>query len=236
MSETSYNPNLRSRVEALIKPCEHCQKFKNVKCGHGETAPREAGLLLWSEIAMDMIGPWTLEVGNQSEKFSALTIIDLVTNLVEIVCVNNKTSATITAHFINTWLACYPKPISCVHDPGSEFLGWNFQEMLHHNNILSRCTTTKNPQANAICEQMHQSVSNSLRVLKQWNPPAGLNNAHALIDAALANAMYATRASFHSGLKTTTGALAFRRNMVMNIPLMSDLMLIQQNWQQLIDH
>jgi hypothetical protein len=74
------------------------------------------------------------------------------------------------------------------------------------------------------------------RVLKQWNPPAGLNNAHALVDAALANAMYTTRASFHSGLRTTPGALAFHCNMVMNIPLMSDLMLIQQNWQQLIDH
>jgi transposase InsO family protein len=200
-----------------------------------QTTPREAGLLLWSTIAVDMIGP-TLEVGDRSEKFRALTIIDLVTNLVEIVHVNNTTSAAVTAHFINAWLARYPKPISCVHDPGSEFLGWNFQEMLHCNNILSCCTTTKNPQANVICKQMHQSVSNSLRVLKQWNPPAGLNDAHALVDVALADAMYATRASFHSGLKTTPGALAFHRDMVMNIPLMSDLMLIQQNRQWLIDN
>jgi hypothetical protein len=66
------------------------------------------GLLPWSEIAVDMIGPWTLEVSNRTEKFSALTIINLVTNLVEIVCVNNKTTATVTAHFINAWLACYP--------------------------------------------------------------------------------------------------------------------------------
>jgi transposase InsO family protein len=178
MSETFYNPDLCPRIEATIKPCEHCQKYKNVQHGHGETAPREAGLLPWSEIAMDMIGPWTLEVGDRTEKFSARTIIDLVTNLAEIVCVNNKTTAAVTAHFINAWLTRYPKPMSCVHDLGSEFLGWNFQEMLHCNNILSRCTTTKNPQANAICERMHQSVSNSLRVLKQWNPPAGLNDAH----------------------------------------------------------
>jgi hypothetical protein len=70
--------------------------------------------------------------------------------------------------------------------------------------------------------EMHQSVGNSLRVL-QWNPPMGLNDPHALVDAALANPMYTTRASFHSGLQTTPGALAFHRNMVMNIPLMSDL-------------
>jgi hypothetical protein len=125
--------------------------------------------------------------------------------------------------------------MSCVHDPGLEFIGWNIQEMMHRNNIQSCCTTTKNPQANAICEQMHQSVGNSLWVLWQWNLPARLNNAHTLVDAALANEMYATRASFHSGIQTTPGALAFHCDMVMNIPMMSDLTLVQQNRQQLID-
>jgi transposase InsO family protein len=235
MSVTFYNPKLHSSIEAVIKPCSHCQKYKNVQHGHGETAPRETRLLLWSEVAMDMIGPWTLEVGNRSEKFSALTIINLVTNLVKIVHVTNKMSSALTAHFVNAWLACYPKPMSCEHDPGSEFIGWNFQEMLHCNNIQSCCTTTKNPQPNAICKQMHQSVGNSLRVLRQWNPPAGLNNAHALVDVALANAMYATRASFHSGLQTMPRVLAVQCDMVVNIPLMSDLTLVQQNRQQLID-
>jgi hypothetical protein len=65
--------------------------------------------------------------------------------------------------------------------------------------------------------------------LQQWNPPAGLNDAHAIVDATLADAMYATHASFHSGLQTIPGALAFHHNMVMNIPLMLDLMLVQQN-------
>jgi Integrase zinc binding domain len=231
MSETFYNPKLCLNVEAVLKPCEHRQKYKNVQRGHGKTAPREAGLLPWSEVAVDMIGPWTLEVSDRKEKFSALTIIDLVTNLVETVHVNSKTTAAITAHFVSTWLACYPKPMSCVHDPGLEFIGWNFQEMLHRNNIQSRCTTTKNPQATAICEQMHQSVGNSLRVLQQWNPPAGLNDAHALVDTALANAMYATRASYHSGIQTTPGALAFHCDMVTDIPMMSDLRLVQQNRQ-----
>jgi transposase InsO family protein len=174
MSVTFYNPKLCQSIEAIIKPCEHCQKYKNVQCGHGETAPREAGLLPWSEITMDMIGPMR------------------------------------------------------VHDPGLEFIGWNFQEMLHCNNIQSRCTTTKNPQANAICKRMHQSVGNSLRVLWQWNPPAGLNDTHALVWLMQCKA---THASCHSHLQTTPGALAFHRNMVMNIPLMSDLTLVQQNQQ-----
>jgi hypothetical protein len=53
MSATFYNPKLCQGIEAIKKPCEHCQKYKNFQHGHGETAPREAGLLLWSEIAHD---------------------------------------------------------------------------------------------------------------------------------------------------------------------------------------
>jgi hypothetical protein len=117
---------------------------------------------------VDMIGAWTLEVGNRTEKFRALTIIDLVMNLVEIVRVNNKTTSAKTAHFVNAWLAHYPKPVSCVHDPGLEFIGWNFQGTLRCSSIQSCCTTMKSPQAIAISEQMHQSVGNSLRVLHQW--------------------------------------------------------------------
>jgi hypothetical protein len=97
--------------------------------------PREAGLLPWSEIAVDMISPWTLEVGNRTKKFSTLTIIDLVTHLVEI-CVNNKTTVAVTAHFDNAWLACYPTRL----------------ELLHCNNIQSCCTTTKNyKQMHLLC-------------------------------------------------------------------------------------
>jgi hypothetical protein len=89
-------------------------------------------------------------------------------------------------------------------------------------------------RANAICEQMHQSIGNSLRILRSWQPPQPRTEEE-MVDAALANAMYATRASYHGSLKTSPGALAFHRDMVMNIPLVSDLTMIQQNRQALID-
>ena len=191
-----YHPKLRNTVEAVLKPCIHCQKYKNVLRGHGETAPREAGMLPWSEVAVDLIGPWTLQVGNERMKFHALTIIDLVTNLIEVVRLDNKTDEHVALQFTNTWLARYPKPASCVYDQGGEFIGWAFQSMLDRNQIERRPTTAKNPQCNAICERMHQSVGNSLRVLRQMNPPLGANTPQALLDSAIANAMYATRACF----------------------------------------
>jgi hypothetical protein len=82
---------------------------------------------------------------------------------------------------------------------------------------------------------MHQSVGNSLRVLSTMNPPTGIAHARQLIDTALANAMYATRCTYHSTLKTTPGGLAFGRDMILNIPLMTDLLLLQEHRQQLID-
>ena len=235
MSMIFYHRELRNRLEAVIAPCEHRQKYKNVLRGHGHTAPREAGLLPWNQVAVDLIGPWTLTISDETIQFTALTIIDMVTNIVELVRLDNKTSDHVANQFVNTWLARYPKPSSCIYDQGSEFIGWGFQAMLDRYDIQRRPTTVKNPQANAICERMHQAVGNSLRVLRQLNPPAGAQTPQALLDTALANAMYATRSSYNSAILTTPGAMAFHRDMVMNIPFLADLNLIQQHRQHLID-
>jgi hypothetical protein len=64
---------------------------------------------------------------------------------------------------------------------------------------------------------------------------SSVSDAQQLVNTALANAMYATRASFHSGIKTTPGAMAFHRDMIMNIPFIADLNLIREHCQQLID-
>jgi hypothetical protein len=76
---------------------------------------------------------------------------------------------------------------------------------------------------------MHQAVGNSLHVLQQWTPPNHLDDAHVLVDTALANAMYTTRATFHGGFLTTPGALSFSCGMVLNIPFVADLNLIKKS-------
>jgi hypothetical protein len=74
---------------------------------------------------------------------------------------------------------------------------------------------------------------NSLCIFKQWMPPNHLDDAHMLVDTALAN--FATHATFHSGLMTTPGVPSFSCDMVMNIPFVADLTLICDNCQRLID-
>jgi transposase InsO family protein len=230
-----HNPQLQLRCEEEVQKCDPCQRHKNVGRGHGETASREAPLLPWQDVAVDLIGPWTLAIGDQKLKFSALTMIDMVTNLVEVVRVNNKTAAHIAMHFENTWLSRYPRPLNVIHDQGGEFIGYEFLRRLQVHNIRSRTTTAKNPQANSVCERMHQAIGNTLRVLYTMEPPQGVVQAEQLVDTAIADAVYATRCTYHSTLKTTPGGLAFGRDMILNIPLVTDLQQLQKRRQELID-
>ena len=230
-----YHPRLQDACESEVKKCDPCQRLKNLGRGHGETAQREATLLPWHDVAVDLIGPWTLSIGNQKLKFSALTIIDMVTNLVEVSRIDNKSAAHVAMHFENTWLSRYPRPMNCIHDQGGEFTGFDFRNMLDRHGIVDRPTTAKNPQANSVCERMHQAIGNTLRVLSTMDPPEGTTSARQLVETAIADAVYATRCTYNSTLKTTPGGLAFGRDMILNIPLVTDLQLLQQRRQRLID-
>ncbi|MEL6805945.1 MAG: hypothetical protein AAFO91_19450, partial [Bacteroidota bacterium] len=101
--------------------------------------------------------------------------------------------------------------------------------------IQKRPITAKNPQANSICERMHQTVGNTLRVLSTMNPPEGLAHANQLVDTAIANAVFASRAASHSTLEATPGSLAFNRDMILDIPMQADFELLREKRQQLID-
>ena len=82
---------------------------------------------------------------------------------------------------------------------------------------------------------MHQTVGNSLRAMVAMNPPDGINTANQLVDSALANCMFATRTALHGSIKASPGSLAFGRDMILDIPVISDWLFIQQRRQQLID-
>jgi transposase InsO family protein len=81
-----------------------------------------------------------------------------------------------------------PKPDSCIHDKGGEFTGFEFQRMLQQNGIRDAPTTSRNPQSNAVCEWMHQTVANVLRTLLKTNPPRNVQDAEELlIDSSIRN-------------------------------------------------
>ena len=214
---------------------DYCHLYKNQGRGYGHTPPRQAALVPWNEVCIDLIGPWTIVVNGQILEFKALTSIDPMSNLSELIRIDNKSSKHVSEQFENSWLSRYPRPNRCVHDNGGEFIGHEFQELLAQMGIVSVPTTVKNPQANAICERMHQTVGDILRVTLHTSPPNNINTANQMMDNALATAMHALRCAVNATLQTSPGALVFNRDMVMDIPLIANLETIRDRRQQLIN-
>jgi len=235
MTTHFWSSNLMKQIKQYIQNCEICQKSKLPGKSYGHLAPRQAQLVPWQEIAVDLIGPWEMEMNDYTLSFRALTIIDTVTNFCEIVRITNKQSAYIGQMLENTWLSRYPRPMHCIFDQGGEFTGAGFQQVLHRHGIEPHPTSVKNPQANAICERLHQTVANGLRALAHHNPPGDMNAATLLVDTAISSASYAVRAAVHQTMKISPGALVFHRDMFLNIPVIADLHLLLQNRQALID-
>ena len=60
-------------------------------------------------------------------------------------------------------------------------MGDGFQAVLRRHRIFNHLTTVKNPQANAICERLHQTVTNVLRPLLHIHPPQDINEANLVL-------------------------------------------------------
>eukprot|EP00957_Ditylum_brightwellii_P139457 10628789-Ditylum_brightwellii.AAC.1 len=61
-----------------------------------------------SDVAVDLIEPWKLTIQGVKVEFSALMIIDMVSNIAEIVRADNKTGERVSQKFESLWLARYP--------------------------------------------------------------------------------------------------------------------------------
>ena len=71
---------------------------------------------------------------------------------------------------------------------------------------------------------MHQTMGNVVRTLVHENKPRTLKHAHVIIDQALASASHAVRTNVNQTTGYAPGALAFHRDMLLNIPLVVDLL------------
>ena len=191
--------------------------------------------IAWQVVAIDLIGPWIFTVNGASYTFRALTMIDTVTNYCELIRIDNKSAAHVGQKFENEWLSRYPRPQSCIYDQGNEFLGFRFQQHLHRYNIHSKVYTVKNPQSNAMAERLHQTLTNILCSTLYANPPDIQLEAELLVDTALQKAAYAMRVTVHTTLRATPGSLVYQRDMILNIPVLVDLLDIMAWRQHLID-
>jgi hypothetical protein len=69
---------------------------------------------------------------------------------------------------------------------------------------------------------MHQTVTNVLRTLVHTNSPRNMTQARDILDNALATVMHAMQTTVATTLGSTLGALAFARDVFLNMPLIAD--------------
>ena len=93
--------------------------------------------------------------------------------------------------------------------------------MLADFRVKSKPTTAKNQTANAICEQMHHTVGDILRSIKA--KIADEDETEKAVDNALYTCMHALRCAVNHTMQTSPGALVFRRDMLMDVPLIADM-------------
>ena len=229
-----YFPNMQQKIENYIRGCEDCVKFKEPHVEYGEVPPREAHYQPFYELAVDSIGPWKIQINGEEYVLNAISIIDTASTLVELSRVDNKTAFETARRFEQAWLYRYPRPMQCIYDLGTEFKA-EFQDLLQAWNIKGKPTGVRSPQANAICERMHSTVEDLLRVLCHSGNVQNMDQANALLDHILATVSHALRSTVHRTLKTTPGAAVFNRDMLLDIPYVANWLLLREGRQQKVD-
>ena len=126
----------------------------------------------WSTVHVDCAGRWTVNFKQESTgkvlpmKIHILTMSCAGTDWSEFAVMQSGTSKYTAVLFDKHWLCRYPRPRFVIYDNGSEFLGFEFQELITSYRIISKPTTVENPQANAIVEHTHLLIGDQLRTVE----------------------------------------------------------------------
>ncbi len=79
--------------------------------GYGLLPKREVWIAPWEEVAINLIGPWKVNVNGQQVELNALICIDMTLNLVKLIRIDNKTAEHIRNKLTQSWLCQYPCPV-----------------------------------------------------------------------------------------------------------------------------
>ena len=183
-------------------------------------------------MCIDLIGPYTIRRKGQADlNTKCVTMIDPATGWFEIHEYDDKRAITVANIAEQEWFSRYPWPTQVTYDRGSEFIGHEFQTMLGDYGVKKKPITTRNPQANAIVERVHQTIGNIVRTfelqdnyLDEDDPWKGILSATA----------FAIRATYHTTLQKSPGQLVFGRDMIFNVEHTANWEYIRARKQKLI--
>jgi len=226
-------PEMRKHITLIVNSCLNCQKNKRRHKKYGHLPEKEAESIPWDKMCIDLIGPYVINRKNKTKlKCRCVTMIDPATGWFEIHEYDDKRSITVANIAEQEWFSRYPWPTQVTFDRGSEFIGHDFQNMLKNDyGIKKKPITTRNPQANAIIERVHQVIANIIRTfelqdnyLDEDDPWKGILSATA----------FAVRSTYHTTLKQSPGQLVFGRDMIFNIEHIANWEYIRASKQKVI--
>ena len=238
---------IRDECTRVLNACSVCPQVRTGARQYGDLAPRDAPITPWHEVHLDCVGTWELELPSKVKiYFDALTMIDPVTNLIEIVRIPPKPDSTkyepsrngetMKRLFENHWLSRYPMPRRVLHDGGPEFNNADFHFRTMDIGSTRAMPSPHTPTANAVLEATHKAIGQVFRTLCLLYPPQNQDEAERLTDDAIATAMHASRCSPNSSLGNySPGALVFQRDMLLDIPVLCDILTLTKHRQALID-
>eukprot|EP00573_Skeletonema_grethae_P000322 CAMPEP_0201689056 /NCGR_PEP_ID=MMETSP0578-20130828/2716_1 /ASSEMBLY_ACC=CAM_ASM_000663 /TAXON_ID=267565 /ORGANISM="Skeletonema grethea, Strain CCMP 1804" /LENGTH=792 /DNA_ID=CAMNT_0048173573 /DNA_START=167 /DNA_END=2545 /DNA_ORIENTATION=+ len=232
-----YHPQLSARIAAFS--CDICQRTKRGERGYGHLPPRSVeDLYPWKQCDVDLIGPWYVSTSGRSGKsyeFYALTAIDRSTGYPDGIMIKRKTSENVARKFNELWLSRYPRPEVCAHDQGGEFIGPEFQALLHNAGIASAPSTARNPQSNAIVERLHLTMGNRIRAQLSDENPRTLTEAENIMGTILQDTLHSIRMTPSESTGYAPGTLSFGRDMIYNEPISFDFGSINKRRQRRVD-
>eukprot|EP00804_Cyclotella_cryptica_P002240 CCRYP_019741-RA/>CCRYP_019741-RA protein AED:0.59 eAED:0.51 QI:0/0/0/0.33/0/0.33/3/0/370 len=124
-------------------------------------------------------------------------------------------SSPMISNLVNkAWFSWYPCYQYIIYDNGSKFKR-HFKVICESFGITSKLNSIKNPQANAILEQVHQVISCMLQTAEiHMAPSIEPSDIHTFV----MNVTWAICSTYHTVLKASPGAVIFGRDMMFSIP------------------
>lgn len=120
-------------------------------------------------------------------------------------------------------------------DQGAEF-GYEFQQMLTKNGIEHSASTSRNHQGNSSIKRTHQAIGQVSCTVLLSHDPKSVHEGQAIVQEVLATAMPATHCASSAAFgNNSPGALAFHRDMFLDVLLIADILTPQKHRQALVD-
>ena len=108
----------------MVAACHTCQLTKTKKVKYGKLPEKEAEIIPWDTLCIDLIGPYKLKQPNKKMPLElwALTMIDPATGWFDMVPIETKRADIIANKLEQAWLTKYPWRTKVVLDRGTEFM------------------------------------------------------------------------------------------------------------------